>query len=59
MGDIIFGIASILLGVAGSWGLYWVLDRLVRFLPIKLQEKLRAVSFFLSYRSSKLWFGRS
>lgn len=47
MGDIIFGIASILLGVAGSWGLYWVLDRLVRFLPIKLQEKLRAVSFLL------------
>jgi alpha-glucoside transport system permease protein len=47
MGDIIFGIASIVLGVVGSWGLYWVLDRLVRFLPIKLQEKLRAVSFLL------------
>ena len=47
MGDIIFGIASIILGVVGSWGLYWVLDRAVRFLPVKLQEKLRAVSFLL------------
>lgn len=47
MGDVLFGIASIILGVVGSWGLYWVLDRLVRFLPIKMQEKLRAVSFLL------------
>ena len=47
MGDILFGIASIILGVVGSWGLYWVLDRLVRFLPTKAQEKLRAVSFLL------------
>lgn len=47
MGDILFGIASIILGVIGSWGLYWVLDRLVRFLPTKAQEKLRAVSFLL------------
>ena len=47
MGDILFGIASIVLGVAGSWGLYWVLDRLVRFLPTKAQEKFRAVSFLL------------
>ena len=47
MGDIIFGIASIILGVVGSWGLYWLLDRAVRLLPTKLQEKLRAVSFLL------------
>ncbi|MFM1796048.1 MAG: hypothetical protein RLZZ340_725, partial [Actinomycetota bacterium] len=47
MGDIIFGIASIILGVIGSWGLYWLLDRAVRLLPIIWQEKLRAVSFLL------------
>jgi alpha-glucoside transport system permease protein len=47
MGDIIFGVASIILGVVGSWGLYWLLDRGVRFLPVKIQEKFRAIPFLL------------
>jgi alpha-glucoside transport system permease protein len=47
MGDIIFGVASIVFGVVASWGLYWLLDRAVRFLPAKAQEKFRAVPFLL------------
>ncbi len=45
MNDIIFGILAILGGIAGSYGLFWLLDRLVRFLPEKVQEKLRVFSF--------------
>jgi alpha-glucoside transport system permease protein len=47
MGDLVFGIVAIILGIAGSWGLYWLLDFLVRLLPIATQEKLRAFSFLL------------
>lgn len=47
MGDIVFGVASIIFGVVASWGLYWLLDRAVRFLPVKVQEKFRAVPFLL------------
>jgi alpha-glucoside transport system permease protein len=47
MGDIVFGVASIIFGVVASWGLYWILDRAVRFLPAKTQDKLRAVPFLL------------
>ncbi|WP_296647844.1 sugar ABC transporter permease [Rhodoluna sp.] len=47
MNDILFGIGAIILGIAASWGLYWVLDFLVRLLPAKTQERLRAFSFLL------------
>ena len=47
MGDIIFGLASIIFGGIASWGLYWLLDKAVRFLPAKAQEKFRAVPFLL------------
>lgn len=47
MSDLLFGIVAIIFGVAGSWGIYWLLDFLVRLLPIATQEKLRAVSFLL------------
>lgn len=47
MDDLVIGIVAIILGVAGSWGLYWLLDFLVRLLPIGTQEKLRAFSFLL------------
>jgi alpha-glucoside transport system permease protein len=47
MNDILFGIGAIILGIAASWGLYWVLDFLVRLLPVKTQERLRAFSFLL------------
>ncbi|MEN9714170.1 MAG: hypothetical protein RLZZ164_834 [Actinomycetota bacterium] len=47
MSDILFGIGAILLGIAGSYGIFWLLDRLTRFLPEKLQEKLRVFSFVL------------
>ena len=45
--DILFGILAIIAGVVGSWAIYWLLDFLVRRLPAKAQEKLRAVSFLL------------
>ncbi len=45
--DILFGIFAIIVGVVGSWAIYWLLDLLVRRLPAKTQEKLRAVSFLL------------
>ncbi len=47
MNDILFGIGAIIIGIAASWGLYWVLDFLVRLLPTKTQERLRAFSFLL------------
>jgi alpha-glucoside transport system permease protein len=47
MGDIILGIGAIIIGVAASWALYWLLDFLVRLLPEKTQDKLRAFSFLL------------
>ncbi|MEY4061280.1 MAG: hypothetical protein RIQ31_942 [Actinomycetota bacterium] len=47
MNDILFGIGAIILGIAASWGLYWVLDFLVRLLPVNTQERLRAFSFLL------------
>lgn len=47
MDDLVLGIVAIIVGVAASWGLYWLLDFLVRLLPDKTQEKLRAFSFLL------------
>lgn len=47
MGDLLFGIAAIALGVAGSWGLYWLLDRAVMAFPERIQEKIRALGFLL------------
>ncbi|MEY4262786.1 MAG: hypothetical protein RLY88_494 [Actinomycetota bacterium] len=47
MNDIIVGVVAIILGVAGSWAIYWLLDFLVRLLPAKTQDKLRAISFLL------------
>jgi hypothetical protein len=44
MNDIIVGVVAIILGVAGSWAIYWLLDFLVRLLPAKTQDKLRAIS---------------
>lgn len=45
MGDVLYGIVAIALGVIVSLALYWLLDWLVRLLPEKTQEKVR----FLSY----------
>lgn len=47
MGDILFGLAAILLGVAASYGLYWLLDYLVRKLPQRIQDKIRYLGFIL------------
>jgi hypothetical protein len=41
--DILFGIFAIIVGVVGSWAIYWLLDLLVRRLPAKTQEKLGIV----------------
>ena len=45
MGDIIYGLSAILIGVAVSLGVYWVLDFLVRLLPDRIQNKIRVLSF--------------
>jgi alpha-glucoside transport system permease protein len=45
--DILFGLASIVIGIAASYGLYWLLDQIVNRLPEKLQKALRAWAFLL------------
>lgn len=45
MGDVIYGLSAILIGVAVSVGVYWVLDWLVRLLPDRVQNKIRVLSF--------------
>jgi alpha-glucoside transport system permease protein len=47
MGDILFGILAVLLGAAATYGLYWLLDKLVSFLPPKLADKFKSASFLL------------
>lgn len=47
MGDIIFGILAVLLGAGATYGLYWLLDKLVNLLPVKLADKFKSVSFLL------------
>ncbi|MEY4397122.1 MAG: Lactose transport system permease protein LacF [Actinomycetota bacterium] len=45
--DILFGLASIVVGIGASYGLYWLLDQLVNRLPDKLQKSLRAWAYLL------------
>lgn len=45
--DILFGLASIVVGISASYGLYWLLDQLVNRLPEKLQRALRAWAYLL------------
>ncbi|HNA90451.1 MAG TPA: sugar ABC transporter permease [Anaerolineales bacterium] len=39
MGDIIFGLVSIIIGIAASYALYWLLNFLVSLLPGRISQK--------------------
>ncbi len=45
MGEIIYGIIAVVIGIAASYGLYWLLDRLVNLLPNKVANKIRVLGF--------------
>ncbi|GAB4479630.1 MAG: sugar ABC transporter permease [Anaerolineales bacterium] len=45
MGDILFGLFAILVGVAASYGLYWLLNFLVSLLPEKIRKKSDWLAF--------------
>jgi len=45
MGDIAYGLAAIVGGIAVSFGLYWALDKLIGVFPEKIQNKIRALGF--------------
>ncbi len=45
--DVLFGLMSIVLGIAASYGLYWGLDRLVNLTPERIQKKIRALAYLL------------
>ena len=47
MGDILFGLLAVVLGAAATYGLYWLLDKVVNFLPPKLADKFKSASFLL------------
>ena len=43
--DVLMAIVWMIVGVVGSYGLYWALDKLIHFLPAQLQEKLKVLGF--------------
>jgi len=45
MGDILFGLFAILVGVAASYGLYWLLNLLVSLLPERIRRKSDWLAF--------------
>ena len=45
MGDIIFGLVSIVIGIAASYGLYWLLNFLLSLLPRRIHEKASWLAF--------------
>jgi alpha-glucoside transport system permease protein len=45
MGDIIFGIVAVIIGIVASYGLYWLLNFLVSLLPKKIREKANVWAF--------------
>jgi alpha-glucoside transport system permease protein len=45
MGSLIYGVVSIIVGVAGSIALFWLLDRAVGVLPERAREKALAFQF--------------
>lgn len=47
MGDIIVSIVAVAIGVAASYGLYWVLNLLTRLIPRRWQPKASIVAFLL------------
>jgi alpha-glucoside transport system permease protein len=45
--DVLYGLASIAIGIAVSYGIYWGLDRLVGLTPDRVQKKIRAWAYLL------------
>ncbi|MBP6208519.1 MAG: sugar ABC transporter permease, partial [Anaerolineales bacterium] len=47
MSDLIFGLVSIVIGVAASYGVFWLLNFLLSLLPERLYRKVNWVAFLL------------
>jgi alpha-glucoside transport system permease protein len=45
--DILFGLVSIVIGVAVSFAIYWALDRLVNLFPQRAQKRIRSYAYLL------------
>jgi alpha-glucoside transport system permease protein len=45
MSDIIFGLVSIVIGIAASYGLYWLLNFLISMLPKRISSKANWLAF--------------
>jgi alpha-glucoside transport system permease protein len=45
MGDIIFGLVAVTIGIAASYGLYWLLNFLINLLPQNILKKVQWVAF--------------
>ncbi len=45
MGDILFGLSAIVIGIAASYGLYWLLNFLLTLLPERIHERFSWFSF--------------
>jgi len=45
MGDIIFGLIAVSIGIAASYGLYWVLNFLINLLPQNILKKVQWAAF--------------
>ncbi|MFM6981125.1 MAG: carbohydrate ABC transporter permease [Micrococcales bacterium] len=43
--DLILALVTMVLGVAGSFGLYWLLDKAIQLFPIKIQDKIKVLGF--------------
>ena len=45
MGDIIFGLVAVVIGIVASYGLYWLLNFLIQLLPKKIASKATVWAF--------------
>jgi alpha-glucoside transport system permease protein len=45
MGDVIFGLIAVVIGVAASYGLYWLLNLLISLLPARIRAKSMPLAF--------------
>ncbi|MDG1817124.1 MAG: sugar ABC transporter permease [Aquiluna sp.] len=45
MGDIIFGLIAVTIGIGVSYGLYWLLNALLSFLPEKILKRVQWIAF--------------
>ncbi len=45
MGDIVFGLMAVTIGIGASYGLYWLLNALLSLLPEKILKRVQWVAF--------------